>query len=92
MNNGKLSILKKVLFSTTLIMILLGSSLYFCDEKPVSKNTKLMPSGEVVELGVKLKYPIVTSKLNRNKTLKKESDILLSIETNGEEITPSRKI
>ncbi len=89
MSDRKLSILKKVL-STTLIMILLGSSFVFCDEKPVSKNTKLMPSGEVVELGVKLKYPIVTSKLNRNKTLK-ESDILLSIELNGEEITPNRK-
>ena len=89
MNDNKLSILKKVL-STTLIMILLGSSFVFCDEKPVSKNTKLMPSGEVVELGVKLKYPIVTSKLNRNKALK-ESDILLSIKLNGEEITPSRK-
>ena len=89
MNDRKLSILKKVL-STTLIMILLGSSFVFCDEKPVSKNTKLMPSGEVVELGVKLKYPIVTSKLNRNKTLK-ESDILLSIKLNGEEIIPNRK-
>ena len=41
MNDRKLSILKKVL-STTLIMILLGSSFVFCDEKPVSKNTKLM--------------------------------------------------
>ena len=78
MNDSKLSTLKKVL-STTLVMILLGSSFVFCDENQVSKNTKLMPSGEVVELGVKLKYPIVTSKLNRNKALK-ESDILAVVE------------
>lgn len=89
MNDQKISTLKKVL-STTLIMILLGSSFVFCDENPISKNTKLMPSGDVIELGVKLKYPIVRSKLNRNKTLK-ESDILLSIKLNDEEIVPSRK-
>ena len=89
MNDQKISTLKKVL-STTLIMILLGSSFVFCDENPISKNTKLMPSGDVIELGVKLKYPIVRNKLNRNKTLK-ESDILLSIKLNGEEIIPSRK-
>ena len=89
MNDKTISTLKKVL-STTLVIILLGSSFVFCDENPISKNTKLMPSGDVIELGVKLKYPIVRSKLNRNKTLK-ESDILLSIKLNGEEIIPSRK-
>ena len=78
MSDRKLITLKKVL-STTLIMILLGSSFAFCDENPISKNTKLMPSGEVVELGVKLKYPIVTSKLNRNKTLKDSHTKSLSV-------------
>ena len=88
MNVTKLIIFKKVL-STSLIILLMSSFIY-CDEKPITKNTKLMPSGEVVELGVKLKYPIVINKLNHNKTLKK-SDILISIKLKGEEIELNRK-
>lgn len=89
MTDIKLNHLKKVL-STTLVITLLGFSFSFGDDTKVPKDTKLMPSGEVVEMGVRLKYPIVANKLNRNKTLK-QSDILVSIKLAGEEIIPNRQ-
>lgn len=89
MTDIKLNHLKKVL-STTLVIILLGFSFSFGDDTKVPKDTKLMPSGEVVEMGIRLKYPIVANKLNRNKTLK-QSDILVSIKLGGEEIIPNRQ-
>jgi len=88
MSDEKISILKRFL-STILIIILLTPSLIYGD-RPISKNSKLIPSGEVVELCVKLKYPLVLEKLNKNSKLKK-SDILISITLNDTKITPNRK-
>ena len=89
MNDIKLSFFKKVL-STILVINLLGCSFVFGNDTDISKATKLMPSGEVVEFFVKLKYPIISNKLNSNKTLKK-SDVLLAIKIGGEEINLSRE-
>ena len=80
---------KKVL-STTLVITLLSSSLIFSNSDDISKNKKLMPSGDVVEFFVKLKYPLVLNKLNSNKTLKK-SDVLLSIKIDGKQATLNRE-
>ena len=89
MNDIKLGFFKKVL-STILVINLLGCSFVFGNDNDISKNTKLMPSGEVVEFFVKLKYPIISNKLNSNKTLKK-SDILLAIKIGREEINLNRE-
>lgn len=89
MKSIKFNIFNKIL-STTLTITLLLSSFAFCNENPISKNTKLMPSGEVIEMGVKLKYPVVINKLNNNNTFK-ESDVLISIKLGGQEIIPNRK-
>ena len=51
MNDIKLGFFKKVL-STILVINLLGCSFVFGNDNDISKNTKLMPSGEVVEFFV----------------------------------------
>ncbi|MGL5327785.1 MAG: SpoIVB peptidase S55 domain-containing protein, partial [Peptostreptococcaceae bacterium] len=69
-----------------LMIVFFTSSTSFCNEvNPLRKCSKLIPLGEVVVINLNLKYPLVSYNLNKDAKLK-ESDIIVSIFVNNEEI------
>lgn len=62
------------IFSTTIVIIILITNLGFAQDKP----QKLMPSGEVVFVNMKLKYPIVQRILDK-KTKLAIDDIIIEV-------------
>ena len=76
--------LVKSLILSFIAIIICSSYLVFCEDFP-----DLTPSGDVVGISFKLKYPYVQQKLNTNaKTLQIE-DIILSIKYNNRSKGPS---